>query len=101
MHILLKYPTRNRPIKFMNNLNAYLDKASDKHKITIVVTMDIDDSSMNNNPMRYFLTNKIKGDIDVTFSYGNSEGKISAINRGVPTAEWDIIISTADDMEAR
>ena len=99
MHILLKYPTRNRPIKFMNNLNAYLDKASDKHKITVVVTMDIDDSSMNNNPMRYFFTNKIKGDIDVTFSYGNSEGKISAINRGVPTTDWDIIISTADDME--
>ena len=49
MHILLKYPTRNRPIKFMNNLNAYLDKASGKHKITIVVTMDIDDSSMNFN----------------------------------------------------
>lgn len=99
MHILLKYPTRNRPIKFMNNLNAYLDKASGKHKITIVVTMDIDDSSMNNNPMRYFLTNKIKGDIDVIFSYGNSEGKIAAINREVPTTDWDIIISTADDME--
>ena len=99
MHILLKYPTRNRPIKFMNNLNAYLDKASGKHKITIVVTMDIDDSSMNNNPMRYFLTNKIKGDIDINFSYGNSEGKISAINRVVPTTDWDIIISTADDME--
>ena len=99
MHILLKYPTRNRPIKFMNNLNAYLNKASGKHKITIVVTMDIDDSSMNNNPMRYFLTNKIKGDIDVIFSYGNSEGKIAAINREVPTTDWDIIISTADDME--
>ncbi len=99
MHILLKYPTRNRPIKFMNNLNAYLNKASGKHKITIVVTMDIDDSSMNNNAMRYFLTNKIKGDIDVIFSYGNSEGKIAAINREVPTTDWDIIISTADDME--
>ena len=73
MHILLKYPTRNRPIKFMNNLNAYLDKASGKHKI--------------------------KGDIDVIFSYGNSEGKIAAINREVPTTDWDIIISTADDME--
>jgi hypothetical protein len=83
----------------MNNLNAYLNKASGKHKITIVVTMDIDDSSMNNNPMRYFLTNKIKGDIDVIFSYGNSEGKIAAINREVPTTDWDIIISTADDME--
>jgi hypothetical protein len=98
-HIILKYPTRQRPIKFMNNLNAYLDTASGKHKITVVVTMDIDDSSMNNNPLRYYMTNKIKGDINVTFSYGNSEGKIAAINRGVPAADWDIIISTADDMQ--
>jgi hypothetical protein len=98
-HIILKYPTRHRPIKFMNNLNAYLDKASGKHKITVVITMDIDDSSMNNNPLRYYMTNKIKNGFDVAFSYGNSEGKIAAINRGVPTTDWDIIISTADDME--
>jgi len=83
----------------MNNLNAYLDTVSGKHKITVVVTMDIDDSSMNNNSLRYYMTNKIKGDINVTFSYGNSEGKIAAINRGVPAADWDIIISTADDMQ--
>ena len=99
MHLLLKYPTRNRPIKFMQNLNAYLQKASGKHKITVVVTMDIDDSSMNNNPMRYFLTNKIGDNVDVSFSYGKSEGKISAINRMVPTTDWDIVVSTADDME--
>jgi hypothetical protein len=98
-HIILKYPTRHRPIKFMNNLDAYLAKTSGKHRITVIVTMDIDDSSMNNNPLRYYMTNKIKGEIDVTFSYGNSEGKIAAINRGVPTTDWDIIISTADDME--
>lgn len=98
-HIILKYPTRHRPIKFMNNLNAYLDKASGKHKITVVVTMDIDDSSMNNNPMRYYMTNKIKDDVNIVFSYGNSEGKIAAINREVPTTDWDIIMSTADDME--
>jgi len=99
MHLILKYPTRHRPIKFMNNLDAYLKTASGKHKITVVVTLDIDDSSMNNNPMRYFMTSKIKGNLDITFSCGNSEGKISAINRMVPSTDWDIIISTADDME--
>jgi len=83
----------------MNNLDAYLKMASGKHKITVVVTMDIDDSSMNNNPLRYFMSSKIKGTVDVTFSYGNSEGKIAAINRMVPSTDWDIIVSTADDME--
>ena len=99
MHLILKYPTRHRPIKFMNNLDAYLNLASGKHKITVVVTMDIDDSSMNNNPLRYFMNSKIKTNIDVIFSYGNSEGKISAINRMVPSTDWDVIVSTADDME--
>lgn len=99
-HIVLKYPTRHRPMKFMENLNAYLKKVSGKHKVTVVVTMDIDDSSMNNNPLRYYMNSKnTGGDISVTFSYGNSEGKIAAINRMVPTTDWDIIVSTADDME--
>lgn len=99
MNIILKYPTRHRPMKFMETLNAYLNKSSGKHNITVVVTMDIDDSSMNNNAMRYFLTNKIKDNINISFSYGKSEGKIAAINRNVPTTDWDIIVSTADDME--
>ena len=99
MHLILKYPTRHRPIKFMKNLDAYLKTTSGKHKITVVVTVDIDDSSMNNNPLRYFMTSKIKENLDITFSCGNSEGKISAINRMVPSTDWDIIISTADDME--
>ena len=83
MHLILKYPTRHRPIKFMKNLDAYLKTTSGKHKITVVVTVDIDDSSMNNNPLRYFMTSKIKENLDITFSCGNSEGKISAINRMV------------------
>lgn len=99
MHILLKYPTRNRPLKFMKNLSNYIDKLSGKHTLTILVTMDLDDYSMNNNPMRYFLNGKIKDGVNVSFSYGESLGKISAINRGIPSTEWDILISTADDME--
>lgn len=100
MHLLLKYPTRSRPLKFMNNLNAYLEKASGKHDITVMVTMDIDDSTMNNNPMRYYLTGKIGGRINVRFSYGESRGKIAAINRDVlMDIPWDVLVSTADDME--
>lgn len=99
MHILLKYPTRNRPLKFMKNLNSYLNMASGKNKLTVIVTMDIDDSSMNNNPMRYFLNGKIKETVHVGVSYGSSQGKIAAINRDVPIGDWDVLISTADDME--
>jgi hypothetical protein len=83
----------------MNNLNAYLSKISGKHKIIVVVSMDTDDSTMNNNPMRNYLNGKRRDGIDVIFSYSNERGKIAAINRDIPTTEWDVLISTADDME--
>lgn len=99
MIIVLKYPTRNRPLKFMNNLNSYLNKSSGKHKIIVVVSMDMDDSSMNNNPMRYYLTSKNRENLTVSFSYSNQRGKIAAINRDIPSEDWDILMSVADDME--
>ena len=99
VHLVLKYPTRQRPFKFMNNLNSYLSKLSGKHKITVVVSMDTDDVSMNNSAMKRFFETKNTDDLSLLFYYGKGEGKISAINRDIPKEEWDIIMSTADDME--
>ena len=98
-HLVLKYPTRQRPFKFMNNLNSYLSKLSGKNKITVVLSMDSDDTSMNNVAMKRFFESKNNDIVSVLFYYGKSEGKISAINRDIPTNNWDIIMSTADDME--
>lgn len=98
-HLLLKYPTRQRPGKFMANLNAYLEKLSGKHKITLVVSMDTDDILCNNGGIQRFLDNKKSDNVDVIYSYGESKGKIAAINRDIPTTDWDIVVSTADDME--
>jgi hypothetical protein len=98
-HLLLNYATRQRPAKFMKNLDAYLSKASGKHKITVVVSMDKDDLLCNNPHFRKFLDNKKSETVDIIYSYGESKGKIDAINRDVPTTPWDILISTADDME--
>ena len=98
-HLLLNWATRQRPGKFMKNLDAYLTMASGKHRITLVVSMDKDDLLCNNQHFRKFLDNKKSETVEVIYSYGESLGKIAAINRDIPATPWDILISTADDME--
>jgi len=98
-HLLLKYPTRQRPSKFMANLNSYLEKLSGKHQITLVVSMDTDDILCNNGAIQRFLDIKRSDTLNVIYSYGESKGKIAAINRDIPNTPWDILVATADDME--
>ena len=99
MRILLKYPTRQRPAKFMANLTNYIVKASGKHDLLVVVSMDSDDASLNNPHVQKFIDTFNKGHVEVRRCYGESNGKIHAINRDIPAEPWDIVISTADDME--
>ena len=98
-HIILKYPTRQRPGKFMANLNSYLKNLSGKHQITLVVSMDTDDILCNNGAIQRFLDIKKSDKVNVIYSYGESKGKIAAINRDIPKTPWDILVATADDME--
>ena len=98
--ILLKYPTRQRQLKFFENLINYLNKASGKYLIKVVVSMDADDSEMNTQEVRDALDSLQEEDfIDIHYHYGDSLGKINAINRDIPNCEWDVLIATADDME--
>ena len=83
-HLLLNWATRQRPGKFMKNLDAYLTMASGKHRITVVVSMDKDDLLCNNQHFRKFLDNKKSETVEVIYSYGESLGKIAAINRDIP-----------------
>jgi hypothetical protein len=99
-HLLLKYPTRQRPSKFMANLNSYLEKLSGKHQLTLVVSMDTDDILCNNGAIQRFLDIKRSDTLNVIYSYGESKGKIAAINRDIPNTPWDILVATADDMES-
>lgn len=95
--LLIKYATRGRTSKFMKNFQQYVDKLSGKHKVIFVVTMDRDDVSMNNDAVKRWFSKFT--DVDVRIFYGESKGKIHAINADIPTDEWSLLISTADDME--
>jgi hypothetical protein len=98
--ILLKYPTRQRQLKFFENLINYLDKASGKHQIRVIVSMDTDDVQMNTQEVRDALDSLSEEDLfDIRYFYGESLGKIHAINRDIGSHNWDIVVCTADDME--
>lgn len=97
--MLLKYPTRQRQLKFFENLIDYIDKSSGKHDLLVVVSMDDDDSEMNNDFSRDAFAHLAEDGVEISYHYGSSNGKIAAINRDIPTGDWDIVVSTADDME--
>ena len=95
--IFLKYATRSRPQKFRDNLNRYIGLSSGN--LLIVISMDRDDLSMNNDEMRSFLDSKRDERINLKYFYGESAGKINAINRDITLDEdWNVLVATADDM---
>lgn len=94
MKFLYKFASRSRPEKFFNCVeNIYIN--SRNKEFTILATLDIDDTTMNNDDV----IEKLKRYDKVYPVWGNSKNKIDAINRDMDKApEWDILINMSDDM---
>lgn len=94
MKILYKFATRERPDKFFKCLDNIV-KYSNHKDYLILVTADVDDSSMFNDTV--ISTAKEYNNVKIYF--GNSENKIAAINRDMDfSGDWDILINMSDDM---
>ena len=90
--ILVKFPIRSRPQKFLDALNNMQDTADDLTNIHFLVTIDDDDDSM-----KWALKAKFPKNVQVVS--GVSKSKIDAINRDMELApDWDICVQTSDDM---
>lgn len=97
--ILIKFPTKNRPQKFLSCIKDMYNNMGDKQNTKIVVTADKDDASMYNPHLlaavRPFITN-----YGLEIEFGKSESKIHAVNRDMEKyKDWDIIIVMSDDMK--
>jgi hypothetical protein len=94
MKILIKFPTRGRREKFFSVLDSYYNLLDDINLIEFQITIDDDDTSMNNMNVLEKLSNykNLKYDI------GLSDNKIHAINRDIVITDWDIILIASDDM---
>lgn len=93
MKLLIKFPTRNRPDKFLRVLEQYVQKLDDKDT-KIVVSCDLDDTTMNNS----FIREVLEQYPNVSIFYGDNKTKIEAINADIKGVEFDIVLLASDDM---
>ena len=96
MNICYIFPSRSRPDKFFSVLDN-IKNLSAKKGYSIIISLDIDDESMNN----FEVMGKINGyeNIGATV-YKTSIGKVNAINRDIDLIpeDTDIVILMSDDM---
>jgi hypothetical protein len=92
MKIFIKYPTRSRPEKSVDTLKKYIERANDMKNIQILVSLDEDDITVTDEMYTSLHPN-------IIVKRGQSDGKISAINRDIPDPEtFDILLLASDDM---
>ena len=95
MRLLIKFPTRSRPTKFLEVLKKYVIGSHDMSKTQIIVSIDEDDKTMTNDVITR--AQSFHGNIRVI--KGPSSGKVGAINRDMPDpSEFDILLLASDDM---
>lgn len=95
LKILIKFPTRSRPEKFLQCLSKAIELSNDKENLKILISYDEDDETMTEEVIE-----KAKALGNVELFSGKSENKIHAVNRDMEhSGEWDILVLLSDDME--
>lgn len=93
MNLIIKFPTRNRPLKFLSVLKTYINFLDDKNT-KIIVSCDVDDISMSED----YVKDVISQYGNVELHYGHNKSKIEAINADLNGVNFDIILLASDDM---
>lgn len=96
MKLLIKFPTKGRREKFFDVLNKYYSLAKDIENLIFQITLDVDDTTMNNLETFEDLQ-KYK---NLIFNVDNSSNKIHGINRDIDKVkdDWQILLLASDDM---
>lgn len=94
MKILIKFPTKGRPLRFLQTLSIYHSMIRDKDT-KILISCDNDDLSMKQEG----ITEAIK-DIhkNSEIKFGDNKNKVEAINADIAGQEFDILLLASDDM---
>jgi hypothetical protein len=91
--VLVKFPTRARPGKFLQCLAAWIGSVSGKHDVEYLITLDGDDAlSLGAIPFIY------EHEAKITVVVGHSEGKVHAVNRDLAGRDFDVLVVVSDDM---
>jgi hypothetical protein len=94
--ILFKLPTRSRPERCFEVLDETIKNLSNNENYSFLVTLDYDDETMNNDTVK----EKLNSYKNMNYYFGNSNSKISAVNRDMDIInnDWDIVVLLSDDM---
>ena len=95
--IIFKYTSKGRVEMFFIGLDSIVNNLEDKENYHILCTFDLDDSIMNNSEV----INRLCGYDKLTFYFGVSHSKISAINNDLDKLpkDWGILVNMSNDME--
>lgn len=95
MKILVKWPTRSRPNKFLKTLYLYQSLRTTDN-VHFLITIDSDDHRM----LQRDVVNTMKQWGNLRFEIMEPAGKIAAINHGLAdvSRQYDIIVLASDDM---
>lgn len=96
VRVLIKIPTRSRPLKFFTVLDDYIQKLSGKHEVQFLISCDSDDTTMNNEGV----VENFSHYKNLAVFYSNGKGKIEAVNRDINKylGWFDVLIVGSDDM---
>lgn len=97
MKLVIKYPTRNRPEQFKALMDKYLKLLSGNHHVEFILTMDVDDPTMNNPAMIRWISG-LSGTSVIRPFFGYSKTKVSACNANMEDISGDVLMMIADDM---
>jgi hypothetical protein len=94
--ILFKLPSRSRPKRVFEVLDASMENMLQNKNFSFLLTLDKDDETMNNKE----IIDKLNTYPNIKIIFGKSNSKIEAVNRDLNEYEdeWDIIVLLSDDM---
>lgn len=98
LNILVKFPTKNRGLKFFQVLTQYVQSCKEPTRVKYLVTIDDDDHTMSDEIIKACVD--VVGKDSIHFDAGYSANKIHACNRGMNECpfEWDVVVLASDDM---
>jgi len=95
MKLLIKFPTRNRPAKFIKILKVYHSLLDDKNT-KFIISCDNDDETMNNDGIKEFVNDLI--DVNIELHFNDNKSKIEAVNANMENVDFDVVLLASDDM---
>jgi len=91
--ITIIHPSRQRPLMAHDTYKKWMSNCIRPHEVEYIISVDNDD------PTRQEYNWEFKGNLHVTFQYGNNRSAIDAINSAAQLTYGEIFVVVSDDFD--